>query len=210
MTLGAVRGVPWPPLVTGSTVAALLMSCWVFWPQISVGASLFATGFAVLGATAGFALDEAAADAVDASPTTCRERTAVRAFSLALPVGLGLAAAAGLKVRAPATPVWGLALEIVGCVAVGLTTAAVLRWLGLRCPGDAAASGAGVILLIGVGEPFSRWFLVLPLEPYDFWARTVAFWLGVLLVCAAALVVATRDPLAGQSRTALAPTNWAL
>ncbi len=185
--------------MTGCGVAAALLAPWVVWPALSFGPTLFAAGFAVLAAAAAFVLDEPAAEAVDAGPTTMRERALARGLALGLPAGLGLLAVGGVELRAPAVPATGLALEVLGCVVLGVTVAAVLRATGFATPGDAAASGVALALLACARlEPFRTWVLMFPSDPDAVWGRTVLLWAGLMALCAAALWVCTRDPLAGQ------------
>ena len=195
----AARGVPWAAMATGCCLAASLMLPWVVWPGLSFGPTLFTTGLAALAAAAAFVLDEPAAEAVDAGPTTVRQRAQARALALLLPVGLGLVLVAGVELRSPFVPAAGLVLQVVGCVALGVTAASVLRTTGVAAPGDAAASGVALVLLVaGRSEPFHTWVLMFPSDPGVVWTRTVLLWTGLLALCAVLLWVTTRDPLAGD------------
>lgn len=217
MRRGCLRGVPWSALLGGTAVAAALLGAEVAWTGVPSGPVLFALGLALLGVASAFVLDEPAADAVEAVPATLRQRTLCRGLALAVPLGVGLAATWGRELRVSGTPGLGLALEVTGCVALGVTVAAMLRRRGLPTPGDLAAVCVGPVLLVcALGEPVGRWVLVFPLAEYSLWSRTVALWLLVIVGCVLLVALSTRDPLAGsardgdQSGRSRAPTNWAL
>ena len=202
MKVGVLRGVPWTAVTMSSALAALLMVPWVAWPTVSFGPMMLTSGFAILGAAAAFVLDEPSADAVDAGPTTRRQRSMVRSLALVLPLSVGLAAVAGLEARTPLVPARGLVLQVVGCVLLGLTAAAVSRSRGVASPGDAAASGVGLLLLVCAHlEPLRSWVLVFNLGDDPWWDRTMSLWAVLVVGCGCVLVVTTRDPLAGSARS---------
>jgi hypothetical protein len=145
-------------------------------------------------AVAAFALDEAAAAAVDAVPRTLRRRTVNRAVVLGLPLALWAAGTAALELRVPAIPATGLLVEGTGVLAITLALAAVLRWGGRAEPGEvtAAAVGGAVLTLVVFDAP--SWWPV-PIFPGDTgWPASTALW-GLVAVASAVVVAgASREP----------------
>ena len=86
MTGYVARAVPWPLVAAGCGTTAALMglvaaSPWVLWP-------LQGTAVGVLSATVAWSMDEQAAAVVDTLPRSLRWRTAVRASTVPLVLGI--------------------------------------------------------------------------------------------------------------------------
>lgn len=190
---GTLRGVDWAVVLGGSSIgAAILAGCVVFAadgpPLIYVRLALVA-----LAGAAAFVLDEPAADAVDAVPTTRRRRTAVRTTAVALPFAVWTAGVLALELRSAVTPVAALLVEGGGVLALAVALAAVLRLTGRVEPGEIVASvlGAAILAVLTFNPPPHS----VPLFPVgEGWAASTSLW-GSLAVAAATLVVAvSRDP----------------
>ncbi|SHH20663.1 hypothetical protein [Geodermatophilus nigrescens] len=127
---------------------------------------------------AAFVLDEPAAAAADAVPSSLRRRTAGRLAALSVPCGLWTAGVAAVAVRAPGTAVGALLVSAGGVLALTLAAAAVLRRAGVAEPGEAVAAGAGGLLLATlVFAPAA-----VPMPPEGTLAWAVAALAGALVV----------------------------
>lgn len=190
---GTLRGVDWAVVLGGSTLgAAILAGCVAFAadgpPLIYVRLALVA-----LAGAAAFVLDEPAADAVDAVPTTRRRRTAVRATAVALPLAVWTAGVLALEQRSAVTPVGALLVEGAGVVALAMALAAVLRLTGRVEPGEIVASVLGAaILAVLIFNPLPQ---SVPLFPVgEGWAASTSLWGSLAVAAATLVVVVSRDP----------------
>ncbi|MGY1652789.1 hypothetical protein [Geodermatophilus sp. SYSU D01119] len=130
---------------------------------------------------AAFVLDEPAAAAADAAPSSLRRRTAGRLAALAAPGGVWAAGVAAVSARAPGTAVGALLVNGAGVLALTLAAAAVLRRAGVAEPGEAVAAGAGGLLLaLLVFDPAA-----VPMPPGGAVAWAVAALAGALVVALA-------------------------
>jgi hypothetical protein len=143
---------------------------------------------------AAFVLDEPAAAAADAAPSSLRRRTAGRLAALALPCGVWAAGVAAVAVRAPGTAVGSLLVTGCGVLALTVAAAAVLRRRGVAEPGEAVAAAVGGLLLaLLVFDP-----VAVPMPPEGSVAWAVA-------ALAGGLVVAVASAERGRSRRPPSP-----
>jgi hypothetical protein len=172
---------------------ALLVLCVVL-AEDAPPVALLRLALVPLAAVAAFALDEAAAAAVDAVPRTRGQRTGKRAVVLGLPMVLWTVGIAAVEWRVPATPATGLLVEGAGVLAITLALAAVLRWGGRAEPGEVTAAAVGGTVLTLVVFDVPSWWPV-PIFPGDTgWPASTALW-GVVAVASAVVVAgASREP----------------
>lgn len=190
---GTLRGVDWAVVLGGSSLgAAILAGCVAFAgdgpPLIFVRLALVA-----LAGAAAFVLDEPAADAVDAVPTTRRRRTAVRTTAVALPFAVWTAGVLALEQRSVVTPVAALLVEGGGVLALAVALSAVLRLTGRVEPGEIVASVLGAaILAVLIFDPLPQ---SVPLFPVgEGWAASTSLWGSLAVAAATLVVVVSRDP----------------
>lgn len=197
MTTGPLRGVPWPPLLSTTAAGAALLGLAATSPRGWLGLHLLGVAVALVAAAAAFALDEPAAEVVDATPYSLQRRNLTRTAVVALPVGLSTVLL-GLTWlgRSPAT-FWRLGLQLVGVVVVGLAVTAAAR-RGRPTPGDLVGSVVALAVVgLTVYDPLARWVPILPLTTDWHPGRTAAVWCGAICVGVLVLVHAGRDRLDG-------------
>lgn len=187
-----LRGVDWAVVLGGSGCGAgILLGCIIFTgdtpPLTYLRLALLA-----LVAAAAFILDEPAAAAVQATPTTLIRRTAVRTTALGAPVSVWVLGLLGIEQRAASTPTLALLLEGAGAMAVAVALAACLRLAGDNEPGDIIASVCGAaILAILLLNPLPR---SLPLFPIaEGWATSSALWASLILASTLVTIGVSRD-----------------
>ena len=175
-----------PPAVGALTVGGLLTLFRAGDPAGGIGA-LRAVGLTlVLGS--GFALDDAAAPTLQASPYPLVRRMCLR---------IGCAGAVVVPLWTLAL-VWihhlslavGLTVELLGALAVVWATAAWGRRLGFDEPGIATAPVLLGLLYLAIALPRTQ----LLVEPGPQWLAAHLRWAAVLAGAATLLAVAMRDP----------------
>jgi len=170
---GTLRGLDWAVVLGGSALGAVILAGCVAFAADGPPLGYVRLALVALAGAAAFVLDEAAADAVDAVPTTRRRRTAIRASAVAIPFAV---------------------VEGAGILALAVALAAVLRLTGRVEPGEIAASVLGAaILAVLVFNPLPE---SLPLFPVaEGWAASTALWGSVAAAAAMLVVAVSRDPL---------------
>jgi len=191
---GTLRGLDWAVVLGGSALGAVILAGCVAFAADGPPLGYVRLALVALAGAAAFVLDEAAADAVDAVPTTRRRRTAIRASAVAIPFAVWAAGVLGLEQRSAVTPVGALLVEGAGILALAVALAAVLRLTGRVEPGEIAASVLGAaILAVLVFNPLPE---SLPLFPVaEGWAASTALWGSVAAAAAMLVVAVSRDPL---------------
>lgn len=189
-----LRGVNWAAVLGGTALGAVILACCVVFTGSTPPLTYARLGLVALAAAAAFVLDEPAAAAVDAAPTTLRRRTAVRLIAVALPLTVWAVGVSALDLRNEQVPAGHLLVEGVGVLAVTVSVAAVLRAAGCSDPGDNVATVVGgAILGLVLFNPPPR---SVPLFPVSHgWAASTALWCSVAVAAAILLVAASRDPV---------------
>ena len=187
-----LRGVDWAVVLGASGIGgAILLGCIIFTgdtpPLTYLRLALLA-----LVAAAAFILDEPAAAAVQATPTTLLRRTAVRAVALGVPVAVWVLGLLAIEQRAAPTPFLALLLEGAGAVAVAVALAACLRLTGNHEPGDIIASVCGAaILTVLLLDPLPRSLLLFPTA--EGWAPSSALWASLILMSTLVTIGVSQD-----------------
>ncbi|WP_148573916.1 hypothetical protein [Nocardioides caldifontis] len=182
-----------PPVLAPLGVALLLVAATVPW-QDTHGAQVV-HGVAVLAACAlAGATDDPGAEVAAASPYPRSLRTAARlGVAAALTVPVVLAAVLVADHRNPWLPLSLLGVELLGFTLLGATLGAVLRARGLAMPAYPAVIGV-VVLAVLVRQVPHGWVLV-DAQPWGPpWEATMLRWVAVLVLAAAVLALALRDP----------------
>ena len=155
----------------------------------------------VLAATLALAVDESAAELLDATATSFRRRVADRLRLLA-PAAAGLWAAALALVahRGGTVPEAALTLELLALVAVGLALPSALRrWRRVAEP--ALVTGPVLLGLLLGAAYLPRRLTMLPLSAADAsWGEAHLRWALLLVVAAGALAAALADPATARTR----------
>jgi hypothetical protein len=192
---GLWAAVPWRPVASLTVVGVLLVVTASIWVTGPLAAITVTVGLGAFTAASAHLLDEPAAEAVDATPTTLRERTLARATTSAGVLALGVTALVPLAIRSGSAAPLAIALQMAGCGLVALASAATLRRRLLE-PGEVVGSAlVALILALGIVRPFDRWIDLLPRGEGDRWAGSCVAWSVVAVASLVALVSATRDPL---------------
>ena len=188
-------GIPWQPVTSFAGAGLVLLvvaSIWVTSPiagvalQISVPA--LAAGTACL-------LDEAATEAVAATPTSLRARSAARLVFAGAIWGAGVLGLVALALRSGVSARLGVVAQLTGCILVAVAVASALRRRTAE-PGEAVgATLVGVVLSLSIINPLARWVDLFPTDPGQRWAGSLTLWAVVGLMSVATAVRATRDPL---------------
>ena len=188
-----LQAVPWGSVLVGSAAGTLLLL--VVAGATPAGTALLPLAVALLAGAAAFVLDEPAAAAVDATPTSLRARTAGRAPVALVPLGCGALALTVAGQRSAAVSIGGTVLVLAGCLLAGVAVSSGLR-RRVAAPGETAAAVVGLTLIAAtLFEPLSRWVVVLPLSPHAPWGPTAALWCAISIGSLAVLAWTTRDPL---------------
>jgi hypothetical protein len=193
--LGPVMGVPWRPVALLTTGGLALLLIGSVWPTASVAGTIAAVGVPLLSAGTAYVLDEAASEAVAATPTTLRARSLARLVVAAAIVGLGALALALAAGRTGDSARFGVVTQLTGLALAALAVSAAVRRRAAE-PGDAVAGGLlAIVLVLAVGRPLERWVELFPSATGQRWAGSVTLWGIVVLISLAVLWVTTRDPL---------------
>jgi hypothetical protein len=192
-----LRAAPWGVVLTGSAAGALLLVLSAGLPRL--GAATFVPlALALLAGSASFALDEPAAAAVDATPTSLRARTVRRVVVALVPLGAGALALLVVGRHAPEVSIPAVLMVLAGCVLVSVATASGLR-RRVAAPGETAGAIVGLsIVAVWLFEPLSRWMAVLPTSSDAAWGRTALLWSVLGAGCLGALVWTTRDRIGAR------------
>lgn len=201
------RGVDWSAVLGGSMFGAAILTGCVLAATDGPPLGFVRLALLALAVAAAFILDEPAAAAVDAVPSTRRHRTADRAAAAVLPFAAWVAGVLALELRNAVAEAGALIVEGAGLIAVAVALAAVVRWAGHVEPGEIAASVLGpAVLAVLVLHPPPRSVPIFPMV--DGWAASTALW-SVMAWAAAMIVVATSADLycpRRRLRSALART----
>ena len=141
----------------------------------------------------GFALDDAAAATLEASPSTALTRRGMRVCLLLAILAVGSTlqlAAAAISVGLHGVPIGAWFVQDAAFVAVTLAVSAGAQWLLAERTGGAAAAPTALLLLFVVGAlaHVRPWLSPIPGAPH--WNR----WGYLLAAATAALVGLSRDP----------------
>jgi hypothetical protein len=190
-----LRAAPWPVLLGGCIVAAVLFGIAAAARHGSLVFPLSLLGLGMCGATAAFALDEHSAEVEDATPAGRRARVGWRLPIALLPFGVGSGAVLLLDDLGGATGWNRLVPVAAGSVAGGIGLASGLRRTGRFAPGDlAGALTFGLVVVVVALEPLHAWVSLAPLEAPAYPRSTAVAWSLVLVVCAAVLGACEHDP----------------
>lgn len=202
MTRYLARAVPWPLVATGcATIAALMAlvaaSPWVLWP-------LQGTAVGVLAGTVAWSMDEPAAAVVDTLPRSIRWRTAVRASTVPLVLGVWTTSLLLMRTRIPVH--LGLfLLQGIGAACLALAVTAWRRSRGEAEPGRPfAALVVPVATALALARPLAEWFPVFPVWPDDRWVLSQTMW-WVLTAGSVAVLAAALRPASERRRRPTAP-----
>jgi len=147
--------------------------------------------------------DDPAGEVLAASPFPRAVRTAARgaaAVSVVLPIWIS--AALVVEVMASYVPVLALGVEALAYAAMGLAVGAGLRaWKGSLTP-SYAAGPAVVGLALATNLSPRTWALLQEQTWGPPWVAAQIRWIALLVLGAAVLVLAVRDPLSRPRRTA--------
>ncbi|MGO4597512.1 hypothetical protein [Terrabacter sp. 2RAF25] len=197
--IGLLAAVPWRPVAgLAATGLALLLAATV-WAAAPIADLATRVGLVALAASAAHVLDEAAAEAVAATPTSLRTRTMTRSACAAVALTLGVSGLGAVALASDGPDRPAVAVQLAGSGLVALALAALLR-RRLHEPGDLAAAGVTTaVLVLSLAGPLDRWVVLFPTRVGEGWAASVAAWSLIALACAVVLVQATRDPFDRQA-----------
>lgn len=194
--LGAAMGIPWRPVVTLTGAGLLLLAVAATWTTSAVAGTTLMLGVALLAAATAYVLDEAAAEAIAATPTSLRRRSLARLLVAVAVLTAGSLGVAVLALRSGVSARMGVVLWLVGCVLVTVAAAAALR-RHVAEPGDAVGGGLlTVVVALAILNPLARWVDVFPSEPGQRWLGASVLWAVAGAASVVVLTRATRDPLA--------------
>ena len=190
-----LRGVNWVAVLGATALGAVILTGCVAFAGATPPLTYARLALVALAAAAAFVLDEPAAAAVDAAPTTLRRRTATRVTAVTVPFGVWVVGLLALDRRDVHIPLGHLVVEGLGVLAVAVAMAAVVRRAGRVEPGDVAATAVGATILgIVVFDPPPH---SVPLFPVMHnWSSSSILWAALVLVAAVLLVAASRDAAA--------------
>ena len=191
----AAAGIPWRP-VAGLTAAGTgLLAVAAIWVTSPISGTALTVGVPVLAAATAYLLDEAATEAVAATPTSLRARSGSRLASAVAVLAIGAVGIAALALRSDTSARLGIMLWLTGCALVAVSASAVLR-RRVAEPGEAVAGGViGLVLVLAIVHPLDRWVDLLPTEAGQRWGGSLLVWGAVAMVAVMVLVAATRDPM---------------
>ena len=193
--LGPATGIPWRPVAALTAAGLPLIGIAATWTTSAVAGTALVVGVAALAAATAYVLDEAAAEAVGATPTSLRQRSGGRLLVAGAVLGLGSIGVTVLAVRSGLSARLGVLLWLTGCVLVAVAAAAALR-RHVAEPGDAVGGALlTVVLALALVNPLARWVDLFPSEPGERWAGSFVLWGVVGAICLLVLARATRDPL---------------
>jgi hypothetical protein len=183
-----LRAAPWPAIagISGASLVSGVGS--LFLPRPGLGPVVLTVALALLAAAGAFTLDEAAVEVVDVTPLGRPRYTAVRAVTLILPGGAGLAVVLAAAGQDAGWPVGLIGLAAAGNVLLGFALASVGR-RHVGQPGPATASAIVLVLVtLSLFRPFTRYVAAAG----DGEPAAVVSWAVVAGVSAAVVVAAAR------------------
>lgn len=196
MTRLEVRALPWPAValhLSGALVLLLVTLRGLDTPgtalQVLQGLSV------LLAATLALAVDEPAAELLDATATPFAVRVARRlAVVSVLVVPLWLLGLLLVTVRGAGLPALGTSLAALALVALALAVAAALRrWR--RNPQPGVLTGGVLVGFLVAADQLPRGLALLPFQVWGPpWEVTQLRFAALLLACACVLLVALSDP----------------
>jgi hypothetical protein len=193
--VGAAAGIPWRP-VAGLTVAGTgLLAVAAIWVTSPIAGTALTVGVPVLAAATAYLLDEAATEAVAATPTSLRVRSGSRLASAVGVLAIGAVGIAALALRSETSARLGIMLWLTGCALVAVAASATLR-RRLAEPGDVVAGGLmALVLALAIAHPLDRWVDLFPMDAGQRWGGSLVVWGAIAAVAIVAILAATRDPL---------------
>ncbi|HEY9494171.1 MAG TPA: hypothetical protein VIR15_04900 [Intrasporangium sp.] len=193
--VGAAAGIPWRP-VAGLTVAGTgLLAVAAIWVTSPIAGTALTVGVPVLAAATAYLLDEAATEAVAATPTSLRVRSGSRLASAVGVLAIGAVGIAALALRSETSARLGIMLWLTGCALVAVAASATLR-RRLAEPGDVVAGGLmALVLALAIAHPLDRWVDLFPTDAGQRWGGSLVVWCAIAAVAIVATLAATRDPL---------------
>ena len=191
---GIVGTVPWP-FVSLTVVGLLLLAVASIWDTAPPSGTCLKWSVAALAAASAFVADDTAAEAVAATPTRLRSRCLARLACAAVGLVVGIAGLAVVLIRSGGLGRAGISAQFVGCLLVTMAATAVVRRRFAE-PGEVVgAAMVGLVVALGIPNPFGRWIELFPTESGPHWGDSLAVWSLVLLASTRTLTHATRDPL---------------
>jgi hypothetical protein len=188
-----LRGIDWAVVLTGSALGATILGACVAFGGDGPPLRFVRLALITLVAAAAFVLDEPAAAAVDAVPTTRLRRTIVRSTVVALPLTVWAGGALALEQRNSVTEASALVVEGAGLFAVAVALAAFLRLAGRTEPGEIVASVLGAaVLAVMIINPPTRSVQLFPSD--EGWGASSTLWGSVAIAATALVIAASRDP----------------
>lgn len=192
---GVRAALPWRPVLVFTSVGLALLLLAATWPATSVGEAALMLSLAALAGGTAYVLDEAAAEAVGATPLSLRRRTRARLVVVGLPWLVGTAGLGAVAVRGGTAVTLGVVVQLTGCLLLAFGASSVARRTRAE-PGELIAGTlAAAIVALGVVNPFAQWVDLFPTREGQRWGSSIVVWSGIALVCIALGVRATRDPL---------------
>lgn len=194
-SMGAAAGLPWRPVAGVTAAGTGLLAVAAIWVTSPISGTALTVGVAVLAAATAYVLDEAATEAVAATPTSLRVRSRVRLAAAVLVLAIGAVALAAVALRSDTNARLGTMLWLTGCALVAVATSATLR-RRVAEPGEVVAGGIiALVLALAIAHPLDRWVDLFPIDAGQRWGGSLVVWGTVATVAAIATLVATRDPL---------------
>ena len=192
--LALLAAVPWRPVGWLASIGVLLLGIASVWVASPVSTFAVTLGVATLAASVAHLLDEAAAEAADATPTTLRARTGTRATAAVAVLAVGVVALAPLALRTGSSASLGVGVQMAGCGLLALTAAATLRHR-VPEPGEVVAGCAvALVMVLALGHPLDRWVDLFAPAGGERWAGSLVVWALVGGTSILGLTYATRDP----------------
>lgn len=191
----AAMGIPWRPVTSLTATALILLVVAATWVASPIAGVALTASVPLLAAATAYLLDEAASEAVAATPTTLRARSAGRLVFAVVVWALGALGLVALAMRSGTAARVGVIAQVTGCILLAVAASAALRRRTAE-PGEAVAAAlVGAVLCLAVANPLARWVDLFPTEPGQRWGGSLAVWSVIAVACVVTTVRATRDPL---------------
>ena len=172
-----------------------LLAVAAIWVTSPIAGTALTVGVPVLAAATAYLLDEAATEAVAATPTSLRVRSGSRLASAVGVLAIGAVGIAALALRSDTSARLGIMLWLTGCALVAVAASATLR-RRLAEPGDVVAGGLmALVLALAIAHPLDRWVDLFPTDAGQRWGGSLVVWCAIAAVAIVATLAATRDPL---------------
>ncbi len=193
--VGAATGIPWRP-VAGLTAAGTgLLAVAAIWVTSPLAGTAVTVGVPLFAAATAYVLDEAATEAVAATPTSLPARSRARLAAAAVVLAIGALGVAALALRSDTSARLAILVWLTGCTLVAVAASAILRRRSAE-PGDVVAGGLiALVLALAIAHPLDRWVDLFPTDAGQRWGGSLVVWGSVAAVAVIATLAGTRDPL---------------